>query len=187
MRALMDSRDDSYYASRGMFFDAEVSYYHTNYRKDFEKSGSASLAMNGVVRFTDNLALIPHLYGRVVVGNCKDVPYMNYIGGTQPGRYLSQQMPFIGVSYANIVYNAAAIGRLDLRQRIANRHYLYGIANYLRSDNKFGGLFSKDCMDQWGFGVKYSYDSPIGPLSLDVHWSDFDHRVGAYVSLGYYF
>ena len=187
VRALMDSRDDSYYASRGMSFDAEVSYYHTNYRKDFEKFGSVSLAMNGVLRFTDNLALIPHLYGRVVVGDCKDVPYMNYIGGTYPGRYLSQQMPFIGVNYANIVYRSAVIGRLDLRQRVANRHYLYGIANYLRSDDRLGGLLSKDCMAQWGFGVKYSYDSPIGPLSLDVHWSDFDRRVGAYVSLGHYF
>ena len=143
--------------------------------------------MNGVVRFTDNLVLIPHLYGRVVVGACSDVPYMNYIGGTHQGRYFSQQMPFVGINYANIVYNSAIIGRVDLRQRIANRHYLYGIANYLRSDNSFDGLFSGNSMAQWGFGVKYSYDSPIGPLSLNVHWSDFDHRFGAYVSLGHYF
>lgn len=187
VRALMDSRDDNYFAASGMSFDAEVSYFHTNFRDKFDKFGSVSLAVNGVVRFTDNLALIPHLYGRVVVGDCSEVPYMNYIGGTHPGRYFSQQMPFVGVNYANIVYNTAVIGRVDLRQRIANRHYLYGIANYLRSDNSFDGLFSGKCMDQWGFGVKYSYDSPIGPLSLNVHWSDFDHRFGAYVSLGHYF
>ena len=36
-------------------------------------------------------------------------------------------------------------------------------------------------------GVKYSYNSPIGPLSFDLHWSDFDHKIGAYVSLGHYF
>lgn len=186
--ALMDSRDDSYFATRGMSFDAEASYYHTNYKvQGFDKFGTVSLGLNGVVRFTDNLALLPHLYGRVIIGDCSDVFHMNYVGGTEPGRYFRQQMPFIGVNYANIVYNTAVIGRLDLRQKIANRHYLYGIANYLRSSNSFDGVFSKNCMAQWGFGVKYSYDSPIGPFSLNVHWSDFDHRFGAYVSLGHYF
>ena len=187
VRALMDSRDDYYYATRGMSFDAEVSYFHSNYKKGFDKFGSVSLAMNGVVRVTDNLAFVPHLYGRVVIGDCNEVPYMNYIGGTHPGRYFSQQMPFVGVNYANIVYNSAVIGRVDVRQRVAKRHYLYAIANYLRSDNSFEGLFTNNCMAQWGFGVKYSYDSPVGPLSLNVHWSDFDHRFGAYVSLGHYF
>ncbi len=187
VRALMDSRDDYYYATSGMSFDAEVSYFHTDFREDFDKFASVSLAVNGVLRFSDNLVIIPHLYGRVVVGDCSEVPYMNYVGGTHPGRYFSQQMPFVGVNYANIVYNTAVIGRVDLRQRFAKRHYLYAIANYLRSDNRFDGLFSNGCMANWGLGVKYSYDSPIGPLSLNVHWSDFDNRFGAYVSLGHYF
>ena len=185
--ALMDTRDKSIYPTRGMFFDAELSYFHTNFWSKFNKFGAVSLAMNGIVRFTDKLALIPHLYGRVVIGDCSEIPYMNYVGGSEAGRYFSQQIPFIGINYANIVYNTAVIGRLDLRRRIAKRHYVYGIANYLRSDNSFDGIFASKCMDQWGFGVKYSYDSPVGPLSLDVHWSDFDHKFGAYVSLGYYF
>ena len=187
VRALMDSRDDYYYPTKGMSFDAEVSYFHNNFKNGFDKFGSVSLALNGVVKITDNLSFIPYLYGRVVVGDCSEVPYMNYVGGTQPGRYLSQQLPFIGVSCANIVYNTAIIGRADLRQRIGKRHYLYGIANYLRSDNSLYGIFTDGCMARWGFGVKYSYDSPVGPLSFNVNWSDFDSKFGAYVSLGHYF
>ena len=39
----------------------------------------------------------------------------------------------------------------------------------------------------WGAAIKYSYDTPLGPLSFNIHWSDYSHKVGAYVSLGYYF
>ena len=117
-----------------------------------------------------------------------EVPFLNYIGGSQPGRYLEQQMPFIGVNYANLVLNnAAVIGRIDLRQRIGKNHYVYAMANYLRSQMNFTGIFSNKGVGNWGAGLMYSYDSPIGPLSFNVHWSDFDHRISAYVSLGHYF
>ena len=79
------------------------------------------------------------------------------------------------------------IGRVDLRQRIASNHYIYGIVNYLRSAHSLDDVFSDNGEDIWGFGVKYSYNSPIGPLSFNIHWSDYEHRFGAYVSLGHYF
>lgn len=187
VQALMDTRDDSYFATRGMAFDAGASFYHTDFNSGFSSFGAVQLELGGVVGITDGLALIPSLRGRVIIGDCDEIPYLNFVGGTEPGRYVSQQMPFIGVNYANVVYSSTVIGRIDLRQRLGNRHYIYGMANYLRSSAGFDGLFARSAMGRWGVGVKYSYDSPIGPLSLNVHWSDFDHRVGAYVSLGHYF
>ncbi len=187
LSARMDTRDDYYYATRGMSFDAEASYFHTDFNEGFNKFGTVQLSLGGVIRIADRLAILPYLYGRVVIGDCNEVPYMNYIGGSQPGRYFTQQMPFIGVDFANIVYNTALIGRIDLRQRIGQKHYVYGIANCVRTSNTFGDALMDTGIARWGFGVKYSYDSPIGPLSFNLHWSDFDHKIGAYVSLGHYF
>ena len=41
--------------------------------------------------------------------------------------------------------------------------------------------------DWWGFGVRYSYDLPIGPVDVDISWSNLTKSLGVYVNLGYYF
>ena len=188
LKAMMDTRDDNYYPTSGMYFDADGAFYHTDFHSGFSKFGSMAVNIGGVANITRSLALLPALYGRVVIGNMTEIPFLNYVGGSEPGRYLEQQMPFIGVNYANLVLNnSAIIGRVDLRQRIGKNHYVYAMANYLRSHMSFDGIFSNRGVGNWGAGLKYSYDSHIGPLSFNVHWSDFDHRVSAYVSLGHYF
>lgn len=187
VKALMDTRDDNYFATRGMAFDAGASFYQTNFKENFSSFGAVELNLGGAVAVTDRFVILPSLYGRIIIGDCNEVPYLNYIGGTQPGRYVRQQMPFIGVNHANVVYNSAVIGKISLRQLIGSRHYVYAIANYLRSADDFEGVVMGRGIKKWGFGVKYSYNGPIGPLSFNLHWSDFDHKFGAYVSLGHYF
>ena len=188
LKAMMDTRDDYYYPVSGMYFDTEGSFYHTDFHKGFKKFGAIGVNVSGVLNISESMALLPALYGRVIIGDMAEVPYLNYVGGSEPGRYLEQQMPFIGVNYANLVMdNAAIIGRMDLRQRIGKNHYVYAMANYLRSNMSFAGIFTDKGAGRWGAGLKYSYDSPIGPLSFNLHWSSFDHRTSAYVSLGHYF
>lgn len=183
----MDTRDDSYFATEGMYFDAEGTIWQTNFRKGFQSFGAIKLMMEGAIGMGQSFAVIPHLYGRVIIGDCTEIPFINYVGGSEPGRYFSQQLPFIGINYANPVENTVMIGRIDLRQKIASNHYIYGIANYMRSAHSLDDIFSDNGEGTWGVGFKYSYNSPIGPLSFNIHWSDYEHRVGAYVSLGHYF
>ena len=183
----MDSRDDSFYATSGMTFDMEGALYQTNFTPGFRQFGAVRLLMDGAVPVIDGLVLLPSLMGRVIIGDCKQVPYLNYVGGTVRGRYFRQQLPFVGISHAIVARNSVVIGRMDLRKRIGRNHYLYAMANYLRTANNFGSLFTDDINDVWGFGLRYSYDSPVGPFSFNVHWSDYEHKVGAYVSIGHYF
>lgn len=183
----VDTRDDSYFATEGLDFDVEGAIWQTNFEKGFHSFGAVKVMLEGAVGIGKSFALLPHFYGRVIIGDCTEIPFINYVGGSEPGRYFSQQLPFIGINYANPVENTVMIGRVDLRQRIASNHYIYGIVNYLRSAHSLDDVFSDNGEDIWGFGVKYSYNSPIGPLSFNIHWSDYEHRFGAYVSLGHYF
>lgn len=183
----VDTRDDSYFATEGLDFDVEGAIWQTNFEKGFQSFGAVKVMLEGAVGIGKSFTLLPHFYGRVIIGDCTEIPFINYVGGSEPGRYFSQQLPFIGINYANPVENAVMIGRVDLRQRIASNHYIYGIVNYLRSAHSLDDVFSDNGEDIWGFGVKYSYNSPIGPLSFNIHWSDYEHRFGAYVSLGHYF
>ena len=36
----------------------------------------------------------------------------------------------------------------------------------------------------FGAGLEYSYNSILGPIKADIHWSDIDRKVGFYLSLG---
>ena len=38
-----------------------------------------------------------------------------------------------------------------------------------------------------GVGLKYSYNSIVGPVEFDVHWSNLRNRAGAYFNIGLYF
>ena len=59
------------------------------------------------------------------------------------------------------------------------------MANYLFSFDEMAPL------DSWkntlGLAFRVAYDSPIGPVSVDLHWNDFTHRLGAYLNIGYAF
>ena len=183
----MDSRDDNFYATHGMTFDVEGALYQTNFRSEFERFGAVRLLLDGAIPFAPGTVLLPSLIGRTIIGQCNEVSYLNYVGGIVPGRYFRQQLPFVGIPYAIVAKGSVAIARVDLRQRIGKNHYVYAIANYLRTGETFGSLFTNDVRDIWGFGLKYSFDSPVGPFSFNIHWSDYEHKVGAYVSLGHYF
>ena len=183
----VDTRDDSYFATEGVDFDVEGTIWQTNFEKGFHSFGAVKVMLEGAVGIGKSFALLPHFYGRVIIGDCTEIPFINYVGGSEPGRYFSQQLPFIGINYANPVENTVMIGRIDLRQKIASNHYIYGIANYMRSAHSLDDIFSDNGEGTWGVGFKYSYNSPIGPLSFNIHWSDYEHRFGAYVSLGHYF
>lgn len=186
-KGVMDTRDNSYFATDGMFFEVDGTVWHTNFKDGFENFGSVRLMVQGALGVGESFAIIPHFYGRIIMGNCTEIPFLNYIGGSEPGRYFRQQLPFIGINYANPAYNSVMIGRVDLRQRLGSNHYIYGMVNYMRDAGSLDKVFSEHGRGIWGAGVKYSLNTPVGPVSVNVHWSDYEHRFGAYVSLGHYF
>lgn len=188
LNARMDDRDSKYFPTDGMYFDAGASYYHTNFHKPFDPFATLSLGIGGAVKAADRFVILPALYTRVLIGKNDPLPYRNFLGGSEPGRYLEQQIPFIGINYAEELGNSIAVLRTDFRVRMgAKNHYLYGMANYARSGKNFGNIFDSGGQGLWGVGLKYAYSTRLGPVGMNVHWSDYNKKVGVYINLGYYF
>ena len=115
------------------------------------------------------------------------------------GRYIDQQLPFIGLNKISFAFNNVAIARLDLRTRLFRSHYLTAIVNYARSsvdmnnffktmdDLKWSELYDYNASDWWGAGLRYSIDTKMGPLSFDISSSNISKKVNLYFSLGHYF
>ena len=180
--------------------------------------GSFVFGLEGYVPIIENrLVLIPQLYGSILFGKGASngrmnawnpvfngpvpaYPSMNnVIGGAEMGRYIDQQLPFIGVNNISMAFNNVAITRLDIRTRLFKNHYLTAMVNYARSSIDFNNFFKErdvllwselydyNASNWWGAGLRYSIDSKIGPLSFDVSSSNISKKVNLYFSIGYYF
>ena len=191
----------------------------------FESNGTDGLGYGSVVFgvegyvpvVEDRLVLIPQVYGSFLFGKgatngisrgwnevfngpVPAYPSMNnVIGGAEMGRYIDQQLPFIGVNKISLAFNNIAIARADIRTRIFRNHYLTAIFNYARSsvdmqnffkerdELQWSDLYDYNASNWWGAGVRYSIDTKLGPLSFDVSSSNISKSVNLYFSLGYYF
>lgn len=50
---------------------------------------------------------------------------------------------------------------------------------------KLDGLFQGE--DIWGAGIKYTYNSFLGPVSATIDYSDRAQKLSFYAHIGYYF
>ena len=180
--------------------------------------GSAVFGFESYVPIVeDRLVVVPQLYGSFLFGTgavngteggwnpifqgpVPMYPYMNnMIGGTEMGRYIDHQLPFIGLNKTSFTFNNVAIARADVRTRLFKSHYLTAMLNYARSGvdlNNFlkegepllwSELYDYNASNWWGAGVRYSIDTKVGPLSFDVSSSNISKKVNLYFSFGYYF
>ncbi|MDD2595215.1 MAG: patatin-like phospholipase family protein [Bacteroidales bacterium] len=185
VKATFDQLDKEYFPTRGIAFDAGYSYYFNWLTKDNYPFSAVNFHITGVASLSDRFALIPSLYHRTLIGGNIPVSYMNLMGGYEAGRYMEQQMPFMGFNYTYAFKNILSVASMDARVRIGNNHYITASASYSIDSEGFSDIFA----DAGILGVRlgYSYDFMIGPISFNLHWSDYTSRVGAYLSFGYSF
>lgn len=137
----------------------------------------------------DSFAFIPSLDLRYLIGEEVPVPFTNTIGGSMAGRYLDQQIPFIGINNAAAMQKILTVARADCRVKLMKNNYLSMIANYVASCDELSSVkkWKTEVRDYFGCGLQYTYNSIIGPVSANIHWSDYTHNVGFYFSIGYDF
>ena len=186
--AQMDNRDDQSFPTNGIQTKVRAAYYMLGFHGGFKSFASIYGNISGVWSPAEKFAVIPQLYTRINIKNKYEFPYYNYVGGSEEGRYVDHQIPFVGINYTSVFDNSLLVLRTDFRYNFAKKHYAYIIANYLRSGHEVGNMLSFKHSGLWGFGLQYSYRTKIGPLSFNIHWSDYNKKkVGAYLSLGYFF
>ena len=172
-----DTFDDGYFPTKGV--NAGVSYAWTF-------AGIPDMIHNfHMLQADDGFAFIPSFNCRFLMGRDIPLAYFNAIGGSLPGRFVDQQLPFIGVTNLVAMENIMTMFRTDFRFTLARNHYLTGIINYIRSSDTF--MEYGKGMGNFGAGVEYSFDTIFGPFSANIHWSDFTGKVGMYLSAGFNF
>ncbi len=131
------------------------------------------------------ICILPEVFGRFVMGDKMSPLFNNFVGGECYDRYISGQQAFYGIHNTEILEKMALGYRVDIRFRLFDRHYISCIGNYMLHDDKVKDLFKGK--DSWGAGLKYSYNSFLGPISATIDYSSRTKEVGFYASAGFYF
>lgn len=180
-----DLYDAAYFPTQGYAYGLEVACNIKTRGRAGSNFWSLQADASTVVPLGSTTALQPALYGRWLFGDAIPLVYANAMGGYLPGRYMRQQVPFVGLTGSEFMDRYLTIFRLDLRHRLLPDVYLTGTVNYAHSTDHLADTLNGQ--DVWGIGLQLSYDTTIGPLSLCGHWSDKHHRFGAYFSFGFEF
>ena len=183
-----DNLDHDYFASKGisanlagrLYFDT---YDTGNKLKDIGFSFTSYLTPR-----QGPITVIPQLYSLYTISDMDNTSQWNLLGGEVMGRYSDRQLPFVGINHVVVSAKLTTVLRCDLRYNFYGKHYLTGIYNYAlcidppltRGDGLFEAHYS-------GFGLRYSFNSLVGPISMTAHYSNFSRQLAAYISLGYIF
>ena len=186
--ARKDSFDNAYIPTKGKSFGLSYDWVFGGGPQKFNNFHAITLDAKQVVG-GDRFAFIPSVNVRYLIGDEVPVPFTNTIGGSMAGRYLDQQIPFIGINNAAAMQKILGVVRADWRVKLLKNNYLTAIANYALSCDEISAFknWNEDVAGYLGCGLQYTYNSIVGPLSLNVHWSSYTHNVGLYLSLGFDF
>ncbi len=179
--------DKGYFPAKGSDFKAAYSLYTNNMAQynDHAPFSALSASWASVIPITRRFAVIPSIYGRILIGRDFPYPLQNAIGGDVPGFYIPQQLPFAGVTNLELMDNTIMITSVKFRQRMGAIHYLTLTGNYgLTYSNFFDILKGKQL---FGISAGYGMDSIFGPLEISLGYSNQTDKGSCFVNLGYYF
>lgn len=185
--ASFDNTNDGYFPTKGLQVNLDYTWNFTDFKSPLTDGGLHILAgsIKGVLSTGRIFSFIPSLSLRYILGDREPVVYANVVGGSLPGRYFEQQLPFVGLLNTTFLDRRLTLARGDFRFNVYRNHYLTGIFNFLYSNRDFDSI--KDGKGIYGAGLEYSYDTIVGPITANVHWSSLTNSVGVYCSIGYNF
>jgi NTE family protein len=195
-----DCLDDAYFAKHGFNVRLNATY-HLDTKKhyiDLEEDPYAPTgkyldlhyAFQSYLTPSDGrFTIIPQVYGRYLSGNSEYYHLWNKFGGEVEERHFDRQLPFIGYASVEGVDDHATVLRCDLRYNLFGKHYLTAMYNYLVNITSTESFETLKYYGIHGAGLKYSYNSLLGPISLTAHWARRyqENHFGAYFSFGYTF
>lgn len=200
----LDKTDDGYFPTRGIRVDFDYNWqFNTNSRAvaDFKNNYYHSLYLDitGIVPvYRDVVSFIPSLSARVLLTrNPQTVPFeqRNFLGGSIKSRYMPHQIAFEGINNMAYGQNMLAVARLDWRFMPVPKHYItlsghMAACADLAISTQSGEIANPKAM--FGASLGYSFKTPVGPISANIHWSDANRAngtrpVGFYLSAGFVF
>ncbi len=185
----LDTYDDKYFPTSGLFFDGDFHYYllSSDFNGNFKDFSVSKARMGGAFSLLDNLSLNLETEGGFKLGT-SPVTSFDFVLGGFGTNLINNFVPFYGYDFLSLPGNSyvKAYGRLDYE--FSPKHHFLGAANFANvADDIFrtGEWFTSPNFS--GYGLGYGWESFFGPVQIIYSWSPEVDRSNVFFSIGYWF
>lgn len=179
--------DDAYFPTRGLQMRTSYTLTTDNFANYQEGKPFFAIQTSWEAAFSlsDRFVLQPAAHARLIDGNTIPYSQQNTLGGSYPGRFLTQQLPFYGICNTEMADNLLAIASIKFRYRLARIHYVGLGSSVAMNSHDPAHLWEGDCL--YGANLSYSLQTPFGPLGASMEYSNYTDKLCFYVNIGFYF
>lgn len=183
----MDNYDRRYYPTRGSKVNI-TGVLHTDNGAGFDGDspfGEVAFHAETALKLCNRLYMLPMIKGRLLFGSNIPAVFLNYVGGMPDTNYLPWQLASESVQDINLLDNNVVLGKLGLRYRFKDKIYLTAFGEYGKETHNIPDILTGN--DIWGCGLRLSYDFIVGPIGLQVNYSNLSKNAGIYINAGFSF
>jgi NTE family protein len=182
-----DTFDDGYFPTRGYNIGASYQYVFGGLISEINPVHIVQIDAAKVLHIGNVLDIIPSFYARCAIGPGLPAAYMNIAGGSMAGRYFEQQVPFIGFNHATPLSDKMVKLDLDFRFHLTDNNWLSFKGGVIKDSDHFNSDLVWTGNTLLGVGAEYAYNTIMGPVKFNVHYSNLTKGIGIYFSFGYDF
>ena len=182
-----DNLNNTYFPTSGQYFSFQYLMLTDNFVKLNNELPLSIFKMNMFRPFalSDRVYITPGIDARYIINDNPPEIYRNYVGGRNNGHYLPQQIALQGSVGMEALNNMVLSADLGIHYNFRSNNYLYANLNFTAHNNHLHNLLEGESILSVNLG--YSYLSIVGPLRVELGYSDLSKRFHPYISIGYYF
>lgn len=177
-----DSFDDPYFPTQGTMFQISYNAYLKGILHDSPITHAAQFHLRSA-HSIGRVTIMPTIDARMVTNII--FPYINMLSISDANSTHNHHITFIGISTPYATMRLLGSIGIDARLRVAKKHFITASAQALHEADTFDKVIdNEDSKSHIGFAIEYAYNSIIGPLRLNAHWSDITKGIGFYAGIG---
>ena len=182
-----NSENEWYFPTRGARFRARFAYYTDNFVSLDHSTGLRDYSAMWRMSFPLNryISIQPMFYGRLLFG--ESVPFMlsNMKGSDWMGHYVEHQMPFTGLTHADLSWNKFLAAQLQGQLNITQNNIVLLRVVAAHDSDDFSDILKHKTMV--GTSISYYYNMMFGPLGGSLGYNNITRKPSFYVNLGFVF
>ncbi|MEO0571104.1 MAG: patatin-like phospholipase family protein [Bacteroidota bacterium] len=188
-RLTLDTYDDKYFPTKGLFFDGDFHWYlfSSDFNNNF-RAFSVSKARIGVAfQPVKDLSLNIESEGGFKLGT-SPVTSFDFVLGGFGNNPINNFMPFFGYEFLSLPGNSYVKAYARLDYKLSPKSHLLFAANVANVDDdlfRTGEWFTAPSFS--GYGVGYGLESFVGPIQIYYSFSPQINDSTVFFSVGYWF
>ncbi|MDT0689758.1 patatin-like phospholipase family protein [Salegentibacter sp. F188] len=183
----LDSYDNKYFPSKGVYFDGDFHVYLFSSNNDFAEfsiaKGKVGYAATPLEKFTTRISAETGFK----IGN-DDINTLDFFLGGYGNYPINNITPFYGYDFISLSGDSYIKALLEVDYHIFRKHHLIAGVNIANVENKLystGNWLSMP--DYTGYALGYGIETFLGPLEVKYTYSPEVNRSHWFFSLGFWF